>query len=68
MDTNGWSKAEMFVLKELEEHKKEIKTLNEKIDKVLVAIADLKAKSGIWGIIGGSIPVLIGVLIYLLTK
>jgi hypothetical protein len=42
--------------------------LQDQITKVREDIAGLKVKSGIWGLIGGAIPVIATVLIYLLTK
>ena len=38
--------------------------VNDKITKILVEIAVLKVKSGIWGVIGGTIPVVILIAIY----
>lgn len=42
--------------------------LNERITKVRIDIAGLKVKSGIWGLIGGAIPILITISIYFLIK
>ena len=41
----------------------EIKTLRENQIKILIEISALQVKSGIWGVIGGSIPVLIGAVV-----
>lgn len=49
---NGWLQWGKYVLKLIEDHDK-------KLDKVIVEIAKLKVKSGVWGLIGGSIPVAI---------
>ena len=43
-------------------------SLRREIVKVQIDIATLKVKSGIWGLIGGSIPILITLLIYLVTR
>jgi len=42
-------------------------TLRREIVKVQIDIATLKVKAGVWGIIGGAIPVAIGLGIYLVT-
>jgi len=42
--------------------------LHEKIEKLQVDVATLKVKAGIFGIIGGAIPVLITVVIYIFVR
>lgn len=42
--------------------------VNEQITLVRVEIAKLKVKSGIWGLMGGLIPVLIAVSLYIITR
>ena len=42
--------------------------LHEKIEKLQVDVATLKVKAGIFGIIGGAIPVLITVIIYICVR
>lgn len=42
--------------------------VNDKITKILVEIAVLKVKSGIWGAVGGSIPVVILIAIYFIVR
>lgn len=42
--------------------------LTKEIVKAQIAIAKLQVKSGIWGVIGGCIPVLITIAIYLYCK
>uniref|UniRef100_A0A6M3LFK2 Uncharacterized protein n=1 Tax=viral metagenome TaxID=1070528 RepID=A0A6M3LFK2_9ZZZZ len=43
-------------------------SLRRELVKVQVDIATLKVKSGIWGVIGGSIPAIVTILIYLAVK
>ena len=51
----------------IEEIKEEIKMLQLNIDKIRVEITALKIKSGVWGLIAGSIPVILLLIIkYLL--
>jgi hypothetical protein len=42
--------------------------LEKRFDRIEIAIAKLQVKSGIWGMIGGAIPVAIIVVCYLLEK
>jgi len=42
--------------------------LHEKIEKLQVDVATLKVKSGFWGVIGGTIPVLIIIVIYICVR
>jgi hypothetical protein len=48
----------------IEEH---FNDLRKELVLVQIEIAKLKVKSGIWGVIGGSIPVLMGLLIYIIV-
>ncbi len=63
---NGWSEYQRLVLADLGRHGKLLNTLNEKINKIHVEIAYLKIKSGIWGLIGGAIPVAVALLFQLI--
>lgn len=38
------------------------------VKSILQSIAELKVKAGVWGLIGGAIPVLIVVILYLCFK
>jgi len=40
----------------------------DKMEKLLVAVTDLKARAGMWGAIGGAIPVVIGLGVWFLKK
>ena len=42
--------------------------LQEQLTQVRIEIAKLKVKSGIWGVIGGSVPVVILIAIYFLAR
>jgi hypothetical protein len=43
-------------------------TLRREVVKIQIDIATLKAKAGIWGLIGGAIPVVITIAIYLVLR
>lgn len=72
----NWSDSEKFVETALARNEAMIRDLSKKMEKsfekftethiqILTELAKLKVKSGIWGIIGGSLPVLVGLAIYL---
>ncbi len=63
---NGWNEWSKFVLNELQRLNVNYENLTSQVQRVQVQIATLKVKSGIWGVIGGSIPIMVGVLIWLL--
>jgi len=45
-----------------------LKDVNEKVDTLIVEVAMLKVKAGIWGLVGGSIPVIIGLALAYLKQ
>jgi hypothetical protein len=57
---NGWTKYQLMVLSQLENHHKDLAAMNEKISNLRVEISALKVQAGIWGLIAGLIPVVIG--------
>jgi len=63
MGTNGWTEWSKHVLKELERLDHCTTALNTECAKVRVEIAILKVKAGIWGVVGGAIPVVVGLAI-----
>lgn len=65
-DGDDWLEYKKFVLNELERHSKWLANITDVQREILVAVAGLKVKSTAWGVIGGSIPVLVTVLIGLL--
>lgn len=76
---NGWNEWSKFVLKELErqsdcidEVNKSIARLthdmNKRFEEVNIEIATLKVKAGLWGALGGAIPVALGLLIMFIKR
>lgn len=57
--TNGWNEWSKHVLAELERLNGCYVALDNKLDEVRIDIAKLKVKAGIWGAIGGAIPVVV---------
>ena len=61
--TNGWTEYSKLVLSQLEEHGDVLKDINRELTNMRVEIGMLKVKSGVWGVIGGVIPVTIAIII-----
>lgn len=66
--TNGWTAWEKHVLAELEDLKLSYRRLTDEIHGARMEIERLKVKAGIWGLIGGSVPVVIGMGVYLIQR
>ena len=64
MAPNSWNEWSKYVLKTLEDMDIRLKEIDNKMNDIHIDIAKLKVKSGIWGAIGGIIPILISILIY----
>jgi len=65
-ELNGWTEYRKLVLKELEDLNKGYSDLRKEVGKLREDIATLKVKSGVWGMIGGAIPVAIGIIVWFL--
>lgn len=65
-NSNGWSEWSRHVLAELERLDDNIKELTVAVNSLVTEVAMLKVKAGIWGAIGGAIPVAVGLLVYYL--
>jgi len=63
---DGWKEYQIHVLAELKRLNTCYNGLDEKVNKLCKDIATLKVKSGVWGIIGGGIPIVILLGIWLL--
>ena len=65
-DDEKWTKYSFYVLKQIEtlvasdeDHEKRFNKINEDL-------VQLKIKAGVWGLLGGAIPVLIGIGVFFL--
>jgi len=67
-DLNSWTEWSKHILAELQRLDGWCKDISEKQTEILVEIAALKVKAGIWGLVGGAIPVGIMVIVYMLKK
>ncbi len=63
---NNWNEWKNLVLNELKTLNTRMDTTAKEIVTIREAIAGLKIKSGIWGAIAGTIPVLIALAIWVL--
>ena len=68
MNDSDWAKASEHIRSELERLNECYKSLDEKVDKISIEIATLKVKSGVWGAIGGLIPFVIMLIIWVVLK
>ena len=68
LNNNGWTKWGQHVLAELERQDECICKLIDKVEQLRVEEALLKLKSGIWGVAGASIPILIFIIGWLLKS
>ena len=66
MAPNGWQEWSKFVLKELtrlsDTYEDLSKKVNEEVTQLKTEVAMLQVKSGIWGIIGGAIVIIVVLL------
>ncbi len=66
--SNGWSQWENHVLAELKRHNEWCNELADTQTQILVQLSALKVKAGIWGVIGGAVPVVIGLAIWFIKS
>jgi hypothetical protein len=68
IENGNWNSWAVYVLKELERLNSCYSSLDDKIGKIQQDIAMLKVKAGIWGAIGGCIPIIIMLAIKFIEK
>ena len=62
-----WSKHVLAELKRLSDKSDQLdRKLDDRLTQLAVEIAKLKVKASVWGMLGGALPVLIGLLVWLL--
>jgi hypothetical protein len=67
MEDNGWGEYKREILYRLADLKEDIESLCEDVAKVKAELDNIKVKSGIWGALGASLPIALGIL-YQLVK
>ena len=65
---NGWNQWSKHVLKELERLNEVMERLEAKLNEVEKDLVMLKVKSGVWGLIGGAIPAVSILIMWLVKK
>ena len=63
-DTNGWIEYRALILSELKTLNTEVTSMRKEQTNIREDIAGLKVKAGVWGLIGGMIPVLLTLVVY----
>ncbi len=61
-DLNGWREWSKYVLKELERNNADHDKILAKMTTIEGEIVALKVKAGMWGLMGGAIPVIVAML------
>ena len=61
---NSWFAWSKHVLMQLESDAKCMREIKIELTAIKIEIAQLKVKSGVWGLIGGAIPVGIGLAVW----
>jgi len=65
---NGWNTWSKYVLKELERLNVCYGELKKEVVQTNIEIAKLKVKAGFWGAVGGAIPVMVAIGVWMLQK
>lgn len=60
---NGWNKHQLLVLAKLDSYGNSIRSVHKEITAIKIEIARLQVKSGIWGLLGGCVPVVLWLLL-----
>ena len=68
VNNQSWQQWRKWIYEELKRHAEKLETIEQSVNDMKVEIAMLKVKSGIWGLIGGCIPVAIFVFINVLKR
>lgn len=68
-DNSSWESYSRLVLKKLDEHEDVLKDISKELTNIRIDIGMLKVKSGLWGLVGGLIPITINIILnYLKTN
>lgn len=65
-NANGWNEYQKLVLHELQAHTKELEKIQTEIKNIHIELATLKVKSGVWGLVAGTVPVAIALALKVL--
>ncbi len=65
MDESHWNQC---LAKDIQELNESMREINAQLLKLHIEVAGLKVKSGVWGLIGGLVPVLIMIAFFILKN
>ena len=68
VDNEGWNAYQKLVMEKLDEHDTRFGNVEEKLTQIQVDIATLKVKAGVWGGIAGLVPVVLGMVLFFISK
>ena len=68
VDENGWAKYQKLVMEKLDDHDDKFSNIDNKLTQIQVDIATLKVKAGVWGGIAGLVPVVLGLVLFYVSK
>lgn len=60
IEVSGWEYYSKLVLTKIDEHDEILSEINKELNNIKIDIGMLKVKAGIWGVIGGLVPITIG--------
>jgi len=66
--SNGWTEYQRLVMNTLEQHEKKLGEIAEALTDIKVELGMLKVKAGMWGVIGGIVPMAITIALMFLKK
>lgn len=67
-EENGWAEYKLQVIFRMESLEKSVKELTCRVNDLTVEVSNLKLKSGLWGMAGSAIPVMLLFIIEYLKK
>jgi hypothetical protein len=67
-EESGWSQYEKMVIEKLDSHDGKFSVIDTKVTQIQIDIATLKVKAGVWGGIAGLVPVVLGLVLFYVTK
>ena len=68
VDENGWAQYQKLVMEKLDDHDDKFSNIDNKLTQIQVDIATLKVKAGVWGGIDGLVPVVLGLVLFYVSK
>ena len=68
VDENGWAQYQKLVMEKLDDHDDKFSNIDNKLTQIQVDIATLKVKAGVWGGIAGLVRVVLGLVLFYVSK